>query len=173
MSKRESGPTQFLPGLEMSTREDDMFSSLAQAGAHKTGVHTGGYSLNDIERCRRIVMDVLSGMSFRQVALKNGCSRNSIRKIYEALEARGELEPLKKRVESDLWWFAATGIQDLQEIADAGRLDPKIQSFTQSQAVTNGQLLGGGATSRQEVRGPGLSEYLDSLKRLKEGSIDV
>jgi hypothetical protein len=64
----------------------------------KSFVHSGAFISRNEELCIAICTDLLSGVSRRVIAQRYEVSRNSVNVIREIMDARGELEPLKKEI---------------------------------------------------------------------------
>jgi len=83
----------FFPGFDLA-REQDLIDTVSQ----KQFTHTAAFLSRSEELCRSICLELLAGVSRRVVAKRYEVSRNSVNKIREIMEARGELEPLKKEI---------------------------------------------------------------------------
>lgn len=86
------------PLLEQGALFPELDEHLVALTRTKSFVHTAAFISRDEELCRAICTDLLNGMSRRCVAGRYGVSRNTVNAIREVMDARGELEPLKKEI---------------------------------------------------------------------------
>src|SRR5262245_31373899 len=104
---------------ELQERQDE---SLVERVKHKAFVHTGAFISRQDHLCRAIVSDLLNGVSRRVIAERYSVSRNSVNAIREILDARGELEPLKKELARRLDRCVIYSLENLEEALCAGEI---------------------------------------------------
>lgn len=131
---------------------------------------------NDERKCQEIVVDVLMGMSSRTIARKHRVSRNSIVGIYRALEARGIVEPLKKKLGGLLGEIITLGLEDYRDALAEGRLHPSQIPVPMGIYMTHKALIDGDPTVRVESGKPSeltvdsVKAFYENLKRAKPGT---
>lgn len=102
--------------------EQPMFPILEELDEHlvaivrsKAYVHSGAFVSRDEELCRSVCTDLLTGLSRRAIAARHGISRNSVNAIREVMEARGDLEPLRKEIARRLDRCVIYSLENLED----------------------------------------------------------
>jgi len=135
-------------------------------------VHTGKNLVDGNEvLCAQVMEGFLRGVSGRQLARTHGISRNSISGIRTQMEARGMLEPLKKRIARQLGTIIEMGLEDFQDALSTGMLHPSQLPVPLGIFMTHKALVDGDPTVRVETGKPSelsvdqVRAHFDALKR--------
>jgi hypothetical protein len=165
--------TEHLPALASPPEQRDLFPELelpiVEAAKTKSFVHTGAFISRDEVLCREICMDLIAGISRRAIALRFGVSRNTVNAIREIMEARGELEPLKREVARRLDRCVIFGLENLEHALATDGLPASQLSVACGILLDKKAALEGQPTSRIEhitTRKPSheeLNAWIDAL----------
>lgn len=150
---------------------------MVKEGLHRpgAGVHSGGYAIRDLERCRGIAEDMLAGRTQRDIARRWRVSRNTLAGIMDLLEAMGEVEPIKERLIHRFQRLAESAAEALQEKVYQDKVPVNVLPFVMGIATDKSTHLAGLATPGD----PGAKRDLDlegfkaQLKAAKATIIDV
>lgn len=157
------------PLPEQGSLFPELDERLVELVKHKSFVHTAAFVSRDEVLCRAICIDLLSGISRRLIAKRYEVSRNSVNGIREVMDARGELEPLKREIARRLDRCVIYSLENLehaleQNVIAAGSLPVATAVLLDKKAALEGQ-----PTSRIEhittrkVSHEELNAWLDTL----------
>jgi len=94
---------------------EEIDQHLVDLARRKAYVHSGAFVSRDEELCRSVCTDLLTGLSRRAIAARHGISRNSVNAIREVMEARGDLEPLRKEIARRLDRCVIYSLENLED----------------------------------------------------------
>jgi len=143
--------------------------SLVETAKAKSFVHTGAFISRDQELCRAICTDLLNCVSRRVIASRYGISRNTVNAIREVMEARGELEPLKKEITRRLNRCVIYSIENLEEALHDGKIAAGSLPIAVAVLLDKKLALEGAPTARIEhitsrkISHDELNAWLESL----------
>lgn len=138
--------------------------------------HTGERVFSrDEELCRRVVADLLANhLSQRAIARLHGISRQSIAGIYEQLESRNLVEPLRKAIKAKLARNIIMMVEDIGAALAQGLMHPNqmsvplgihLQQFIALEAGNPLESPTGPAVKELQV--DQVREALEKMKRAK------
>lgn len=142
---------------------------LVELVRRKSFVHTGAFVSRDEELCRAVCTELLTGLSRRVIASRHGISRNTVNSIREVMEARGEMEPLKKEIARRLDRCVIYSLENLEEAMAKGMIAPGQLPIATAVLLDKKAALDGLPTARIEhvtarkVTHEELNAWLDSL----------
>lgn len=140
---------------------------------------TGKILLKDWERCERVLMRLLNNEKQREIAKAEGISRNSLRLLVDIFEARGKLEPLKKRLSRRAGHILDALSEDILQDVENGTLPANVKPIVFGVLADKKAVWDGEPTQVIEVRREGLSVdaleklYAEAEQRAKAQAIDI
>lgn len=157
------------PLPEQGTLFPELDERLVELVKHKNFVHTAAFVSRDEVLCRAICTDLLSGISRRVIAKRYEVSRNSVNGIREVMDARGELEPLKREIARRLDRCVIYSLENLEHALEKDSIAHGSLPVATAVLLDKKAALEGQPTSRIEhittrkVSHEELNAWLDSL----------
>lgn len=158
---------------EQGTLFPEWEERLVEVVRHKSFVHTAAFLSRDEELCRAICTDLLTGVSRRLIAKRYSISRNSVNGIREAMEARGELEPLNKEIARRLNRCVIYSLENLEDATEHDKIAAGSLPIATAVLLDKKAALEGQPTSRIEhittrkVSAEELNAWIESLPSCK------
>lgn len=138
----------------------------------KSFIHTAAHLTKDEELCRAVCMDVLSGtMTTRQIAKKYSISRNSIVGIVNAMDRRGELEPIRQRVSELLGDCITLGLENYRDALAANLINPAqlpipMAALIDKKGQLDGNVIPGTSLQAPELTAADIEREILEMKRV-------
>jgi len=121
------------------------------------------------ERYQSILGAIAEGLGTLQIARAYRCSPNTVQAIRERDGASVERE--KERISRMCMRAGRLSVERFIEAVESGEISPRDLSIGAGIFIEKGLLLAGEATSRTEVIEVSRDQVLQSLKRLRDGTV--
>lgn len=133
--------------------------------------------LNNEELCEQVCTSIAIGLSVRLIAKRFQLSAHSVIRIRQAMETRGELEAVGKRIRQKLDRFIELGLERMEEGVLNGEIHPGQLPIAVLAAIDKkGQLDAGVVPGTSvlvgEAEGAQIRAYFEALRQAKAAATE-
>ena len=134
--------------------------------------------LNNEEHCEQVCTAIAVGLSVRLIAKRFQLSPHSVVRIRQAMEERGELEAVGKRIRQKLDRFIELGLERMVEGVVNGEIHPgqlpiAVLAGIDKKGQLDAGVVPGTSVLVGEAEGAQIRAYFEALKRAREAATEV